>query len=779
MSDAFNPYHRWLGIPLQEQPPHHYRLLGLQAFEQDPDVIETAADHRAASLRLYVDGKRGAEARTLLKEVADARRCLLVPDRKQAYDAWLHEQLKTQAQSDVGSQLGEYLLEEKLGQGGMGVVYRARHLKLGRMVAVKILAKGRVEDPQAIARFEREIAAIGCVSHPNIVQALDARETGGTRFLVMEYIEGLHLGEILRRCGPLLLADAAHLVYQTALGLQAAHLHGLVHRDIKPSNLMLTATGLVKVLDLGLARFVDQGQAGDEVTASGQAMGTIDYMAPEQVADSRRVDIRADIYGLGCTFYKLLTNQAPFGSGDYANTLDKLLARVQNDARPVEELREVPPRLAALIARMLARDPDDRFATPAELAQVLLPWTQGSNLPGLLTRAQRINPVLLPPDRPSPGRAQRVPPSSSTWSRNSLEVFRAAWKVWAKTALVAAGVLLFFGLVIPFFAGPPRQVPAEKPETRRPAPADPPPPPTSAPTGDASPSTSHAPSAAPDANEAKPALPRPEAERPGKPAPAPANPPSAAPKPASADPRPASVPQSQEPAASKSTPVPKPIAAAAKPPLDSLQADEQSLLRLAAEAKSGPQIRTLVESAQPLLERAMAADAYEMALRIATESYRVCSASGGKEYRKAAAERRTQVQQLCDRWQQFRAAEIALIKTPDDGNAQLTVGRWLCFTKGDWPAGLAHLARGSDAELRQLAERDLRHPAEVGDQLELGDAWWGRALAAPLDDRKPLLLRAAYWYRLAEPKASTGLAKIKIQKRLDDLPRLTSGSGSP
>ena len=475
MSGAFDPYHRWLGIPVGEQPPNHYRLLGLQCFEQDADAIEAAADQRTAGLRLYLDGKHAAQAKALLKELSEAKVCLLLPERKQVYDQWLREQLKAQLQSDVGSQLAEYLLEEKLGEGGMGVVYRSRHVKLGRTVAVKILAKGRVEDRQAIARFEREIAAIGRVDHPNIVRALDAREVDGTRFLVMEFVEGLHLGEILRRCCPLGIADAAHLVCQTALGLQAAHEHGLVHRDIKPSNLMLTANGLVKVLDLGLVRFSSaSAETDEEVTASGQAMGTIDYMAPEQVADSRHVDIRADIYSLGCTYYKLLTGKAPFAGSGYAGTLDKLMARVQRDARPIEEVRaDIPRKLAAIIGRMLAKEPQDRFATPAELAAALAPWTSGSDLPGLLARAKLIDPAQLPPEVRTPGGIEGCSSSAGDSVSADQVEFWGSWRVWLKTAVGATLLLLVVGLVVPQCSGPPEKAGRAKPVVEKPGVAKP------------------------------------------------------------------------------------------------------------------------------------------------------------------------------------------------------------------------------------------------------------------------------------------------------------------
>ena len=158
--------------------------------------------------------------------------------------------------------LGEYQLLEELGRGGMGRVYKALHTKLDRVVAVKVLPRGRVGDQKAIARFEREMKAVGRLAHPNIVQAYDAREIDGTPVLIMEFVDGLDLAEIVRRVGPLPVADACELVRQTALALQCAHEHGLVHRDIKPSNIMLARSGEVKLLDLGLARFYAEDCSG-------------------------------------------------------------------------------------------------------------------------------------------------------------------------------------------------------------------------------------------------------------------------------------------------------------------------------------------------------------------------------------------------------------------------------------------------------------------------------------------------------------------------------------
>ena len=195
--------------------------------------------------------------------------------------------------ADMPRTLGEYQLLQELGRGGMGTVYKALQTKLDRVVAVKVLPRGRVGDRQAINRFEREMKAVGRLAHPNIVQAYDAREIDDMPVLIMEFVDGLDLAEIVRRVGMVPVADACELVRRTALALQYAHEHGLVHRDIKPSNIMLTPAGEVKLLDLGLARFYAEGGAsippsgGEEMTGTGQAMGTADYMSPEQASDSR------------------------------------------------------------------------------------------------------------------------------------------------------------------------------------------------------------------------------------------------------------------------------------------------------------------------------------------------------------------------------------------------------------------------------------------------------------------------------------------------------------
>ncbi|HVA49942.1 MAG TPA: SUMF1/EgtB/PvdO family nonheme iron enzyme [Pirellulales bacterium] len=294
--------------------------------------------------------------------------------------------------------LRDYHLLEKLGEGGMGTVYKARHQRLKRTVALKLLPQDRTRDKRAVARFEREMEAVGKLEHPNIVRALDAGEHDGTHYLVMEYVDGLDLSHVVKGHGPLAVADACELVRQTAAGLQSAHEHALVHRDVKPSNLMLTAAGQVKVLDLGLALLLAEQPGGDELTGTSQMMGTADYCAPEQVGDSHTVDIRADIYSLGCTLYKLLTGHAPFSGQQFDTAMKKLMAHISQPVRPVRELRpDVPQGLAAVLDRMLAKQPAARYSTPAEVLMAIAPFAAGSDLSKLFAQtSQPIRPAVTP-----------------------------------------------------------------------------------------------------------------------------------------------------------------------------------------------------------------------------------------------------------------------------------------------------------------------------------------------------------------------------------------------
>ena len=224
---------------------------------------------------------------------------------------WLTRFQLTEIERGRGKDLvcGQYVLLEGLGEGGMGRVFKARHRRMKRVVALKFIHKHLLTHPLAVQRFYREIEAVARLSHPNIVMAFDADEIDGTHFFVTEYVEGVDLRTLLERDGPLPVARACEAARQAALGLQHAHLRGLVHRDIKPANLLLSREGVVKIVDLGLARLTlpDPDDAGAvNLTRTGELMGTPDYLAPEQIHDFHRADIRADIYSLGCTLYQLL-----------------------------------------------------------------------------------------------------------------------------------------------------------------------------------------------------------------------------------------------------------------------------------------------------------------------------------------------------------------------------------------------------------------------------------------------------------------------------------------
>jgi serine/threonine-protein kinase len=263
--------------------------------------------------------------------------------------------------------LGPYLLLERLGEGGMGQVYKARHRLMNRLVALKLIRRDRLAG-NGPARFLREMQTAARLDHPHIVHAYDADKVKGRPLLVMEYVEGGSLGGLVDRVGPLPVGAACEYVRQAALGLHHAHERGVIHRDVKPSNLLLKAAeGQVKVADFGLSRLREA--ADDGLTHTGWAVGTADYIAPEQATDSRSVDLRADLYGLGCTLYCLLSGGPPFPEG---SLVDKLRRHACDDPRPVEALRpDVPAALAAVVARLMAKKPQDRYPTAAEVAGAL------------------------------------------------------------------------------------------------------------------------------------------------------------------------------------------------------------------------------------------------------------------------------------------------------------------------------------------------------------------------------------------------------------------------
>jgi serine/threonine-protein kinase len=269
-----------------------------------------------------------------------------------------------------------YRLLEQVGAGGMGAVYRALDLQLARVVAVKVLPEQSLNDADAVARFAREARALAQVEHPNVVGMHGAGEDRGRPFLVMEYVEGVSLSRLLKEHGALAPGRAADYAHQAALGLHHAHERKLVHRDLKPGNLLITPEHVVKILDLGLARFL-QDQIGDAtITRDGSALGTPDYMAPEQFRDARRADPRSDVYALGCTLYHMLSGRVPFPGSSLS---EKCRAHEQDEPPALEELApDVPVGLALVVRRMMAKRPQDRFQSAREVAEALLPHVAGS-----------------------------------------------------------------------------------------------------------------------------------------------------------------------------------------------------------------------------------------------------------------------------------------------------------------------------------------------------------------------------------------------------------------
>lgn len=296
--------------------------------------------------------------------------------------AFIREGLLTKFQAEQlllgksrGFNLGQYKILERLGTGGMALVYLCESPERRGLVALKVLPNSRAQDEEFLKRFQRESRVTAVLDHPNIVKTQDIGQDGKLHFIVMEYIAGTPLHQIVHKFGPLAIDRACHYMRQAALGLQHAHEAGLVHRDIKPANLILDRAGTVKILDMGLARMFSDAE---EVLTHG-VLGTPDYLAPEQSQDSHNVDIRADIYSLGCTFYYLLSGYPPFPEGTVAQ---KLLWHQSRQPKPLRALRpEVPEDLARLVQQLMAKAPEQRPQTPAAVAVALEPWTQAPIAP--------------------------------------------------------------------------------------------------------------------------------------------------------------------------------------------------------------------------------------------------------------------------------------------------------------------------------------------------------------------------------------------------------------
>jgi formylglycine-generating enzyme required for sulfatase activity/serine/threonine protein kinase len=417
--------------------------------DQCPACEETVRGLEAKS-DTYIASLRTPAAPDPYSQESDCERLISRIEKIGQEPSFATQDAVAAGQEAVGQlgQIGQYPLLAKLAEGGMGAVYKALHPRLGKVVAVKILPYDRLQDADAVARFDREMKAVGKLDHVNIVRAMDAGEADGMHFLVMEYVEGMDLSQLVKQKGPLPVAEACELIRQAAIGLEEARQHGMVHRDIKPGNLMLSRRGEVKVLDLGLALLSEAHNiARRELTGPGRVMGTIDYMAPEQGVDSHEVDIRADIYSLGATLYKLLTGKVIYFGELYSTPAQKMMALATQPAPPIQDRRsDLPDELAAIVHRMIAKDPDARFATPVEVAAALAPFASHADLDCLL--AEALDKESRPPStdtvvsEASPPRPVAPPPVSECVAEPRPSSLRIGWKRLAVAAGLAAIALL-------------------------------------------------------------------------------------------------------------------------------------------------------------------------------------------------------------------------------------------------------------------------------------------------------------------------------------------------
>ncbi len=265
--------------------------------------------------------------------------------------------------------LGKYKLLGHIATGGMSSVYIAEHTRMHDKRAIKVLPKTRVKDASYLARFQLEAKAIASLNHPNIVLAYDIDNIDDVHFIVMEYVDGVDLQVLVKRDGPLEFSVAADLIAQAARGLEHAHSKGVIHRDVKPANLLLDCEGRVRLLDMGLALVTAGDDESLTVANNENVLGTADYLAPEQALNSHTVDHRADIYGLGCTLYYLLTGKPPFSDGSLAQRIAKHQTEMPKEIRTVR--LDCPGELAGICVKMMQKDPAYRYQSAKDVAEVL------------------------------------------------------------------------------------------------------------------------------------------------------------------------------------------------------------------------------------------------------------------------------------------------------------------------------------------------------------------------------------------------------------------------
>lgn len=351
-----------------------------------------------------------------------------------------------------GFVIGRYVVLDRVGEGNKGRVFKAQHKLMGRLVALKIIAPQIAHRASSIARFYREMRLLGRLDHPNVVRAFDADQIGDLLYIVMEYVAGRDLEQLLQDRGPLPPAEVAAYMAQAALGLSHAHDRGIVHRDVKPTNLLLSEEGVVKVLDLGLGALMEADSETSFATAAGHSVGTLIYMSPEQ-ASASDVDGRSDLFNLGCTMYHLLTGQIPYPG---ETVVECLTRRAQGKPVPITDLRpDLPPRLVEVLDKLLAHRPEDRFQTAAEVAVALQAIAvHGKSAlrpdrrppPHSAMKASAPNPhasQALSTGSESPIALSGASPNSSPSSQSRRKSSLVAWP-----PVVASLVLFIIGLVL-------------------------------------------------------------------------------------------------------------------------------------------------------------------------------------------------------------------------------------------------------------------------------------------------------------------------------------------
>jgi serine/threonine protein kinase len=397
MPPKFDVLHKWLGIPPAEQPPHAYRLLGVAPFEDDADVIANAADQRMLFIKSQSAGPNATVGEGLLNQIAAARLCLLNPSKKAAYDKSLRNYLAApQSNSaqraappapDAGALFGQFTLFERIGGDTLGPIFKAKSRMDDTLVSLKILPPDVAKNERLLKRFDREVSLAAKLRHPNVVGGIGVGAQDGIHFLVLEYVDGVDLAEILHRVGPPEIHKTVGYTMQAAAGLQYLHDNKVFHRNVKPGNLLVDRSGIVKVTNLLMAHIVEASYLDgndDALTRTGEMLGTVDYVAPEQATDASTADERADIYSLGCTMFHLLAGRPPYPG---KNMMDKLVAHREAPIPSLAALRpDVPKGLDRVVTKMLAKKRTERQQSMNEVATALKPFLTPGGKTGFWSR---------------------------------------------------------------------------------------------------------------------------------------------------------------------------------------------------------------------------------------------------------------------------------------------------------------------------------------------------------------------------------------------------------